>query len=386
MVKTTQELGLTEIEELVKTKIDVFEPDDTVSKILGELEKNGGYEAIVETDTKIGLITIRDILKVDQPNQTKLTKFWKPLSPVTTSDVVKDVAHELIERNIRALPVVKNQKTYGLISQVDFVNALIDCSDLSSIPAKNIARITPITIDASEKVIEARNTMLLRGFSHIPVIKNEKVVGIITAKDLVHTFIVPAIRIGKKDFVVDRVSKFPGNVSDVMDKHPAILGLEATTYEVVKELYEREKSACLILNEQDKLYGIITPRELLPLVAGTKTEEEYPIYIMGLNPEDFLERSLVESKVRRTIQRGRLIHKDINEVLINIKKKSREGNRTRYELRGRVLSPTKEYNVSTTGWDLLIAFDRLLESLDGILRQTKPEPIEKRRRRGRGRS
>lgn len=67
-----------------------------------------------------------------------------------------------------------------------------------------------------------------------------------------------------------------------------------------------------------------------------------------------------------------------------IKKRSREGDRVRYELVGRVISPTKQYNVSNSGWDLLSAFDRLLDSLDRVLRQAKLESA-KTPSRGRGR-
>ncbi len=214
-----------------------------------------------------------------------------------------------------------------------------------------------MTIEAGEKVGRARRKMLTRGFSNLPVQKNEGVVGVITASDIVPTFILPAEMIGSGELVVDRVAKFPGTVTDVMDKHPVILGLGASALDVARELHEHRKGACLIVNDQGAILGIITPREILPLVARPKTEKILPIYIIGFSQEDFLERSIVEEKVRRAIDRGVRIHPDIGEVSIKIKKRNREGNRIRYELVGRVVSPTKQYNVSHTGWDLLSIFD-----------------------------
>jgi CBS domain-containing protein len=403
MKKTIEEFGSTRIGELLNTKLITFNPETTVSKVLGELEKNGRYEAIVHSDSKVGLITIRDILKVDQPNQTKLTRLWKPFTPVSPDDTVRDVAHELIDRNLRALPVVKDLIPIGIISQVDLIDALTGYSEIKSVKAIDLARASPITIEASEKISQARKTMLGRGISHLPVLKKGKLVGMVTAKDLVHTFIVPAERISSGDRVIDRVAKFPGDVADVMDKNPIILGFEATALDAVKDLSEQKKGACLIVDDQVPIYGIITPREILPLIARPKDEVKLPVYIMGFSPDEFLERSIVEEKVLRTLMRGVLIHSSVDEVLIKIKKRSRAGNRVRYELTGRVITPTRQYNVSNTGWDLLSVFDRLLDSLDRVLREAKSEPDsdnlarldarhnfdttnEGKRRRGRGRS
>ena len=280
---------------------------------------------------------------------------------------------------------MENLKPVGIISQVDLIEALVGYPEIKSVNAKDLARAPPINIEVQENVGQARKTMLGRGISHLPVLRNGKLVGMVTAKDLVYTFIVPAERISSGDRVVDRVAKFPGTVADVMDKRPITLGLRSTALDVVRELSEHKKGACLIVDDQDSVYGIITPREILPLIARPREEVKLPIYIMGFSPDEFLERSIVEEKVLRTLERGTLMNSSIDEVLIKIRKRSRMGNRTRYELVGRVITPTKQFNVSNTGWDLLSTFDRLLEKLDRVLRQAKSEP-EEARRRGRSRA
>ena len=102
-MKNLDTFSSTRIGDFLKREMTVFDPETSVSKVLGDLEKNGRYEAVVQSDSKVGLITIRDILKVDQPKQTKLTRIWRPLTPVTPDDTVRDVAHELIDRNKNAL-------------------------------------------------------------------------------------------------------------------------------------------------------------------------------------------------------------------------------------------------------------------------------------------
>ena len=274
----------------------------------------------------------------------------------------------MIDRNKRALPVVENLKPVGIISQVDLIEALAGYPEIKSVNAIDLARAPPITIDAQDKVGQARKMMLGRGISHLPVLRNGKLVGMVTAKDLVHTFIVPAERISSGGRVVDRVAKFPGSVADVMDKQPITLGLRSTALDVVRELSEHKKGACLIVDDKDSVYGIITPREILPLVARPREEVKLPIYIMGFSPDEFFERSIVEEKVLRTLERGVLMHSSIDEVLIKIRKRSRTGNRIRYEVVGRVITPTRQYNVSNSGVICsvpLIGFLRVLIGFSG---------------------
>ncbi|MCU0581440.1 MAG: 16S rRNA (cytidine(1402)-2'-O)-methyltransferase, partial [Syntrophales bacterium] len=85
-----------------------------------------------------------------------------------------------------------------------------------------------------------------------------------------------------------------GNVADVMDKQPITLGLRSTALDVVRELSEHKKGACLIVSDKDSVYGIITPREILPLISRPREEVKLPLYIMGFSPDEFFERGIVE--------------------------------------------------------------------------------------------
>lgn len=105
-----------------------------VLNVLEALEKNGRYEAFVQPGPKVGLVTVRDILKTDRTNQ-KLARLWRSFTPY---DTVRDAAHELIERNIRALPVVGGQEPAGIFSQVDVVHEFADCPECRSVKAKDL--------------------------------------------------------------------------------------------------------------------------------------------------------------------------------------------------------------------------------------------------------
>jgi predicted transcriptional regulator/ribosome-associated translation inhibitor RaiA len=384
MPKTLEELGQTEISELINRRVSIFTPEDTVSSVRGELLKTGRYEAIVSGGGKVGLVTIRDLLNAEQQEQ-KLERIWTSQSPVTSDSWVKGVASELVRINLRALPVVENMKPVGIISQVDIIEALADCPTLRRTPAKDLAKMPLITLDFGEKIAEARRLMLEKGFSHVPILKDGKLVGIVTAQDIVQTFSSPSIgrsKTGEKQG--EKINRYPGAVSGIMDKTPLTVGLNASALDVAKGIRDHKKSACLIVDNNNVVHGIITPRELLELIAEPVVEPELPISIVGITGEDFFERAVAEEKVRRVVERGMRMHPEINEVSIVIKKTNEGGERSRYQISSRVLSPREQFNVSEEGWDLLETFDSMLNALGKGLTKAKRDP-QKFTRRGRGR-
>ena len=141
MLKTLSELASTEISTFFKKKITVLKPEDTAGKALGELEKTGRYEAVVWAGSKMGLITIRDLLDVEQLEKTKIETLWKPQMVFTADSQVGRVAAEMIRINQRALPVIEKEEPIGIISQVDIIAEMADLTELKKTQIKDIAKI-----------------------------------------------------------------------------------------------------------------------------------------------------------------------------------------------------------------------------------------------------
>jgi CBS domain-containing protein len=243
---------------------------------------------------------------------------------------------------------------------------------------------SPVTLEVGAKVAEARKLMLDRGFSHVPIIKDGKLAGIVTAAEIVQYFATGIGRARTGERAGIKVSKYPGNVDSIMDKHPFTVATNASALDVARGLRDQQKSAALLIDENEEVLGIITPKELLKLIAEPETLPEMPISIVGLAKEEFLERSLAEEKVRRVISLGMKIHPQINDVQIKIKKSEKGGENERYEMTARALSPTEQFQASTSGYDLVKTFDGLMSSLEKEFKQAKHEPT-KVIRRGRGR-
>ena len=379
MTKSLDEMGRTEISTLLDKRLVIFSPEESVSRVLGELERTGRYEAVVQAGDKTGLITLRHLLNVSQPENTKLLHLWKPLTQVTPDSVVTGVAAELIRINERALPVVEGTKPVGIISQLDIVKAMADSPELGAFPAKDLAK-TPVTsMDAKEAISKARSIMLDKGFSHIPVTREGKLVGMVTAQELIQIFLKPQGRSKQGDRPSENTAKYRGELGGIMDEQPLTVGVEASALEVARGLRDREKSACLLIDSQGVIHGIITPRELLALIARRPLTKELPIQIVGLSKEDFFDRAEAEAKVDRVIKKGMRVHPNVSEVSIVIKKTNEGGERNRYEMTARVISATEQINAHGEGFDMLQTFEDMLNTLEKEMMKTKSGPHTARR-------
>ncbi|MCX6648028.1 MAG: CBS domain-containing protein [Candidatus Bathyarchaeota archaeon] len=378
MTKTLEEIGRTEISTLLDKRLVIFTPEESVSRVLGELERTGRYEAAVQAGDKVGLITLRHLLNVTQPENTKLVHLWKPLTQVTPDSIVTGVAAELIRINERALPVVEGKKPVGIISQLDIVKAMAECPELGNVPAKELAKKPVTSMDAKEAIAKARSTMLDKGISHIPVTRAGKLVGMVTAQDLILIFLQPQGRgkLGEKPS--ENTTKYKGELGGIMDEQPLTVSVEASALEVARGLRDRKKSACLLTDAQGTIQGIITPRELLALIARRPAAKELPIQIIGLKKEDFFDQAEAEAKVDRVIKKAMNIHPDIDEVSIVIKRASEKGH-GRYEMTARVISPTEQINAHGEGHDMLQTFEDMLNKLESELMKTKTGPHTARR-------
>jgi len=384
LVTSLRELVLSETREIAHSPISVFSPEDNASQVLGVLKETDRYEAAVSSGGSVGLITLRDLLGVDQPAQRRVDKIWRATGSVSPSTSVIEVTELLVRNNVRALPVVEGGEVTGIISQDDLIGVMCDVDELSGYGVKELLRSPVWSMDIDERNASARRLMLERGISHVPVVEYGRLVGEVTAEIIVHTFITPASKTTTGDRVGERTSRFPGQVIGIMDAHPLSMRPNSTALDAVRGLRNRGKRACYITDEGSRMLGILTPRELLAPILRFRVQEELPVYIMGLSDEDFFERAVAEDKVRRVVRKGRRFRPDINEVSIRIKVSQTQGLRKRYELTARALSPSGQVNAKADGWDLLAVFDELCTTLEKAIGRTKTEtPGRTRRRRSR---
>ncbi len=379
---TLEELALTEVSNL-SISTSVFSPEDTVSKILGVLKDTKRTEAVASDNEKYGVIAVRDLLGVDQPEQTKVRKIWKQIGTITPSTSILKATELILNNVVPAVPVLDGKKVY-LVSQQDIVGALKTVEGLKTTEVKNIMQSPVHTMSVDSPISHIRHTMRDKNYSFIPITENEKLVGMVTAEDIVHTFVTSASKTTRGDRSGKKVTRFPGQASGFMNMEPLTVNIDSTVHEVIRGMTATGRKACLVVDDENHVQGIITEMELLELIYDlVESRDELPVYILGVEEEDFLEKSIVEDKIRRVVERSIKIH-PITEISVNVKTQRSKGERKRYKITIRAMGPTNSFNVTNEEWGLMEAFDGVVDQLSKTMRRGKKN-THKGKRRGRRR-
>jgi CBS domain-containing protein len=103
------------------------------------------------------------------------------IEPTTT---VAEAATVMGERRIGSALVMIGERLAGIFTERDIVRALGKHFDAAGHPVSEWMTADPLTIGADTRVEDALRTMLDRGFRHLPVVEGDRVLGVVSMRDL----------------------------------------------------------------------------------------------------------------------------------------------------------------------------------------------------------
>ncbi|MFZ3137239.1 MAG: CBS domain-containing protein, partial [Thermodesulfovibrionales bacterium] len=112
---------------------------------------------------------------------------------VTKDQQISDTVKVMGERNVSGVFVVDdNNKLVGIFTERDIVRCVVKGISLENEVIENIMRTDLITFDPSMVLSSAIAVALRKNIRHLPVVEEDKIVGMITFRDLV-SYLLPEI-------------------------------------------------------------------------------------------------------------------------------------------------------------------------------------------------
>jgi CBS domain-containing protein len=118
---------------------------------------------------------IRDIL-ASKPSHEIFS-----ISPEST---VADAVKQMAERNIGSLVVMRGGKMVGLITERDVVRATLKVCDLCDVSVAEVMVAEPVVGGPDDSVDYVRGVMTETRISHLPVVSEGELIGIISFHDV----------------------------------------------------------------------------------------------------------------------------------------------------------------------------------------------------------
>ena len=170
---------------------------DEVAKIM--LEKGIGSLPIVDDDDKmIGIVSKADFVTLavgiafDKITVKEIMS--DDLISVSPSERLVHARRQMIEFKVGRLPVIEEGKLVGMLTSKDLMRAFIEFrksvpekyqkSQIKDLLVADIMSSNPVFVSKDMSITEVSNIIMETGFNGLPVVEDDKVVGIITQTDI----------------------------------------------------------------------------------------------------------------------------------------------------------------------------------------------------------
>jgi CBS domain-containing protein len=101
--------------------------------------------------------------------------------PIVT---LREAARVMGEMNMGSLVIMEDDKIVGIVTSTDILKAIGEGKDPDKVTIAEVATKNVITIQADEPLEKAVDIMVKNKIKKLPVLMNEKLVGIITVSDI----------------------------------------------------------------------------------------------------------------------------------------------------------------------------------------------------------
>lgn len=122
----------------------------------------------------------------------------------------------------------------------------------------------PVTLEADDVLDLADDVMNLGRIRHIPILEGQRVVGIVSQRDLFYSALVKALGFKQRE-QKDLMRTL--RVREVMSKPVITIPPDATAKEAARLMAEK-KIGCLPVVEGEELVGLVTETDILRYVAS----------------------------------------------------------------------------------------------------------------------
>jgi len=274
-----------DIAAIVSRDFVEFAPDTRVSKLAGAFDDPDVKGVVVRGEDFEGVVTRRQLATSHhQPNEKIGSLVWHVPRLDPNADV-REVAQLMIDSDSKLLPVFEGETLTGVVTADDVLRAVEPFLDAVTVAHAYTADI--VTLDPETTVGEALNAFREHRITHLPVVEEESVVGILSLYDV--TALTVRSMSGSQGGDASGTDAFGGGISessgrargggygaregelerildlpvrDVMASPIRTIGRDETLDVAVEEMFDVGGSA-LVVTENGRPTGIVTKTDVL---------------------------------------------------------------------------------------------------------------------------
>jgi CBS domain-containing protein len=265
--------------------------NDSVSKCL-ELFKREMPPVLAVLDAKgkyVGVISRRWVIRSRlDPASTKVKSLMRPAPKVSLDFSLSKAAKLMIESGVRQLPVFEKNKLLGFVTDEYIIHGAVT-QEWGSVAVEKIMTKAPQVIDANRSVGAVLSLFREHGVSHVPVMDEGKLVGIVSIQDVIEQVFQPRQRQTLGEIVGEKVPVLSIPAKGIMAKPVLTVQPEASLKEAEKTMHDHDVS-CLVVLSDGRLVGIVTKLDFLEPISQMEVPErklavQFGVKSIAINPD-----------------------------------------------------------------------------------------------------
>jgi CBS domain-containing protein len=252
---------------------------DTLSKCLSLFkEKMPPVLAVLDSKGRYkGVIARRWIIRSRlDPSITKVRNLMRPAPKVTLETSLSEAARLMIESGIRQLPVFVGEKLLGFITDEDIIHGAV-LERWGNSPIEEIMTKAPSVLEEEESLGSALSLFREYDISHAPIVKNGRLVGMLSIHDVIENVFQPIERQTVGEIVGEKVRVLSIPVKGIMSK-PVITVLPKTKLRDAVALMDKHDISSLVVVRRGRPIGMVTKLDFLEPIA----QMEKPLQMLSV--------------------------------------------------------------------------------------------------------
>lgn len=339
---------------------------DSTTKIMNAIIDKES-EIFMKIGGSIFAFNARTMLAARDVVSAKFESLGIAIPLLSNKNTISDAARILNFYGIHVIPISENNLIVGKITARRIIHAIRDIvvqNQVKNIFASSLMTPSPVVIESEDSISTARSIMRKKKIDHLPVVKENKLSGIITSSDILRIML-PDMKQGKKSYALDNIqSRFDIKVSGITNNNVIFSDIDDSLITVLDSIIKNNSTYCIVKSGEE-IQGIITYRDIISLI-GDKIDEQIPVFIIGL-PHDPLNAELAKSKFKNSITFLKRINPDLKQAKCRIKVREARNSTKRYEVEVVVRANDMTYAYTKTDFNLIRIFDKMSDSLKKIM-------------------
>jgi predicted transcriptional regulator len=259
--------------DIFSKKFASIHENDMLSSCLEIFEKEKpGALAVLDSKGKYkGVLALRWIIRSGlDPSTTKVETLMRSAPKLTPQDSLSKAARLMIESEIRHLPVFDGEKLLGILTDEELIHAAV-MDRWGETMITRLMTEKPHVVEEDETVGGVLSLFREHGISHAPVVKNGKLVGMVSVIDFVKHLFKPEQRTMKSGFIDEKSKTLGVSVSEIMSA-PVVTVTPGTVLREAEQIMHKNDVHSLVVVAEEKPIGIVTKRDLLEPLAQMDTQ------------------------------------------------------------------------------------------------------------------